>query len=182
MKRLFVWAIPVLLFACNNEKKEEPKMEDASVAVAVKGPTGDEFGDLKYRDLAKKSFEAMSTGDIDGMTSYYADNAVQIYNSGDSLAGKAAISEYWKNRWKTVLDSLTYGNQIWLPVKVNVSQAQGHLVGNWSLVWQSVWAKYKTGKSMFQFGHFALHFNDADKIDRIIIYLDRAPINAASKK
>jgi hypothetical protein len=35
---------------------------------------------------------------------------------------------------------------------------------------------------MTQLIHTDMHFNDADKIDRVIQYLDRVPINAALAK
>jgi hypothetical protein len=43
-------------------------------------------------------------------------------------------------------------------------------------------AKYKTGKSMTQWIHTDLHFDANDKIDRVIMYLDRVPIAAAMSK
>jgi hypothetical protein len=49
----------------------------------------------------------------------YADNAVYAWNNGDSLTGKAAIGEYWKKRRTEVIETITFTNDIWLPVKVN---------------------------------------------------------------
>jgi len=34
---------------------------------------------------------------------------------------------------------------------------------------------------MTQWAHADMHFDAADKIDRVILYLDRAPINEATK-
>jgi cyanophycinase-like exopeptidase len=48
--------------------------------------------------------------------------------------------------------------------------------------WYQVTAKYKTGKSMTQWVHTDQHFDANDKIDRLIQYIDRAPINAAISK
>ncbi|MBK8280123.1 MAG: nuclear transport factor 2 family protein [Saprospiraceae bacterium] len=46
----------------------------------------------------RQSIAALSAGDADGFVAGYADNAVYMFNNGDSLAGKAAIAEYWKRR------------------------------------------------------------------------------------
>jgi hypothetical protein len=35
---------------------------------------------------------------------------------------------------------------------------------------------------MSQWIHTLMHFNNEDKIDRVLQFLDRAPINAAMKK
>jgi hypothetical protein len=113
--------------------------------------------------------------------SSFADNAVYQWNNGDSLAGKAAITAYWKKRRGEVIDSLTFSNQILLPIKVNKPQSIEQ-PGVWLLSWHQVTAKYKTGKSMSQWMHTDMHFDASDKIDRVIQYLDRAPINAATKK
>lgn len=80
-----------------------------------------------------------------------------------------------------MIDSISFSNQIWLPLKVNQPQANEG-PGIWLLSWYQVNASYKGGKSMHQNIHTALHFNASDKIDRVIQYLDRAPIAAATKK
>jgi hypothetical protein len=54
--------------------------------------------------------------------------------------------------------------------------------GVWLLNWHLTSAKYKTGKRMAQWMHSATHFDANDKIDRVVQFLDRAPINAATKK
>ena len=111
----------------------------------------------------------------------YADNAVYAWNNGDSLTGKAAIAEYWKKRRTEAIDTISFSNDIWLPVKVNQPQ-RTEAPGVWLLGWYQTAAKYKTGKSMSQWIHTLIHFNNEDKIDRVLQFLDRAPINAAMKK
>jgi hypothetical protein len=116
-----------------------------------------------------------------GYMASYADNAVYQWNSGDSLAGKPAISEYWTKRRTELIDSLTFSNEIWLPIKVNQPQSV-EAPGIWLLGWYQVNAKYKTGKRMGQWMHIDFHFDATDKIDRVIQYVDRVPINAALAK
>lgn len=178
------WTICSLLFiACNDQKKEEPKTETpAAAAPETKETAPAEFADAKYADIGKKGIAALSSGDIDGWMNSYADNAVYFWNSGDSLAGKAAISDYWKKRRTEVIDSISFSSDIWLPVKVNTPQQKVQAPGVWLLSWYKVDSKYKTGKRMSQWIHTDMHFDANDKIDRVIQYLDRAPINAATKK
>ncbi|MEO7486975.1 MAG: nuclear transport factor 2 family protein [Ferruginibacter sp.] len=183
MKKLMMWTFCLpLLFACNSEPKNEDKSEPAAAVAETKNVAAAEITDAKYVEIGKKGLAALSSGDIDGWMTSYADNAVYIWNSGDSLAGKAAIAGYWKKRRTEVIDSISFLNDIWLPVKVNTPQQQVQQPGVWLLSWYMVNAKYKNGKPMRQWIHTDMHFDANDKIDRVIQYIDRAVINEALKK
>jgi|SRR5450432_2026349 hypothetical protein len=183
MKKTIALAfVTSLFFACTNQnpsEKTETKTDSASVAPAKQQPA--EFADPKYAEVGKNGNAALSSGNIDAWMSSFADNAVYLWNNGDSLAGKAAITAYWKKRRGEVMDSITFSNQIWLPIKVNQPQSIEQ-PGNWLLSWYMVSVKYKNGKRMSQWIHSDMHFDANDKIDRFIQYLDRVPINAATKK
>jgi hypothetical protein len=184
MKRLLSLAfISSLFFACTNSKPADTAAttSDSAVAAAPAKPQPVEFADSKYSDIARKGNAALSSGDIDGWMSAFADNAVYLWNNGDSLAGKSAIAAYWKKRRGEVIDSISFKNEIFLPLKVNQPQSVEQ-PGIWVLGWAQVSAKYKTGKRMGQWIHTDIHFDANDKIDRVDQYLDRAPINAATKK
>jgi hypothetical protein len=160
-------------------KDGDSKMKSKNMdAVSSMAPA--EFADQKYAVVGRKNLDALSRGDIDAFVADFADNAVYLWNSGDSLAGKVAIADYWKKRRSEVIETLTYSNYIFLPLKVNIPQSV-EAPGIWLLSWYQVNAKYKTGKTMSQWIHADIHFNSNDKIDRIISYLDRASINAAEK-
>ena len=179
MKKAILFAAGCfLLFACNNEKKDAATTE--TTTTSDKQPQS-EITDLKYTDLGKGLQAKMASGDVAGWLSYYADTATYRWNNGDSLIGKAAITDYWTHRRKDVIDSLSFSQDIWLPVKVNKPQ-QKEEAGVWLLGWYMVTAKYKAGKSMTQWTHTLMHFNSADKIDRVLQFLDHAPINAALGK
>jgi len=179
MKKLLLMALSLSLFiACTNEKPAEKKNETAAVTVK---PQPAEFADPKYAETGKKMFAALSSGDMNGYMINYADNAVYQWNNGDSLAGKPAITEYWTKRRTESIDSLTFSNEIWLPIKVNQPQSVEQ-TGVWLLGWYQVSVKYKTGKWMVQWMHIDLHFDANDKIDRVVHYVDRVPINAALAK
>ncbi len=183
MKKMLVWALGLVLFmGCDSGKTTESKMETTVTpadAAATTAPAA--FADAKYADIGRRGVAALSSGDIDGWMADFADNAVYLWNNGDSLVGKAAISAYWKKRRTEVMDSIGFSNQIWLPITVNQPQSVEQ-AGTWVLGWYMVKAKYKTGKTMQQWIHTDLHFDAADKIDRTIQYLDRVPINAAMNK
>jgi hypothetical protein len=104
------------------------------------------------------------------------------WSSGDSLAGKAAIAAYWKERRAKVIDSIQFSNDIWLPLKVNQPQKGPDIPGIWLLGWYQVNVKYKNGKKLQFWVHTDLHYNSSDKIDLAIQYIDRAPINKALGK
>src|SRR4029078_13187738 len=122
-----------------------------------------------------------AAGDIEGYMSNFADNAVYHWNNGDSIVGKAAISDYWKKRRGDVIDSISFKNAIYLPVIVNKPQAL-EAKGTWLLSWYQTNAKYKTGKSMTQWMHADMHFDANDKIDQVFQYRDNALIQEAMKK
>ena len=180
MKHLFSWEVASLFFlACNDNKPAEPVTEAPAAATTTPGPA--EFADAKYSEIGKKATTALGAGNIDGWMADFADNAVYLFNNGDSIAGKAAIADYWRKRRTEVIDSLQFSQSIWLPVKVNQPQSI-EAPGVWLLSWYQVDVKYKTGKRITQWMHTDMHFDANDKIDRVIMYLDRAPILAATKK
>lgn len=178
MKKLFVLALCASIFACKNEKPAEEKTE--TIPAETKTAPA-EFADAKYTETGKQNSAAFASGDIDTWMSSFADNAVYAWNTGDSLSGKTAITDYWKKRRSEVIDSISFSNDIWLPIKVNEPQSV-EAPGIWLLHWYKTTAKYKTGKSMTQWMHTATHFDANDKIDRVIQYSDRALINAATSR
>jgi ketosteroid isomerase-like protein len=179
MKKLWIMAFSCFLYAsCTTQVQHDKKSETAAV---VTKPQAAEFADQKYAEIGKKMLADLSSGDIAGFTAGYADNAVYQWNNGDSLAGKPAIAEFWTKRRAEIINSLTFSNEIWLPIKVNQPQSV-ESPGVWALGWYQVNAEYKTGKKMVQWMHIDLHFNANNKIDRVIQYLDRVPINAAMTK
>lgn len=184
MKNQLLWALCSLLvfvMACNGAKTGEGTAETTSTPdTTAVAPV--EFADAKYADMVRNSWASLSKGDVAAWVASFSDDAVYAWNNGDSLAGKAAISEYWTKRRNEVIDSLTYRNEIYLPIKVNKPQSI-EAPGIWVLVWTETTAKYKpTGKSMTQWIHSDVHINADGKIDRLIQYSDRAPINAALTK
>jgi hypothetical protein len=184
MKKTIVLAFATsLFFACSNQKTEDKSpTADSTVTAAPAKVLPTEIGDAKYVDIGKSGNANLTSGNIDAWMGSFADNAVYIWNNGDSLAGKPAILAYWKQRRGSVIDSISFSHDIWLSVKVNEPQQPEHLPGNWLLGWYLTQAKYKTGKRMAQWIHTAIHFDANDKIDRVVQFLDRAPINAAAKK
>jgi hypothetical protein len=184
MKKMFILAAAcMLLFACNDEKKEEPKTGETTMGPADadkdKTPPQSEFADAKYTEWGKKMAEQLSSGDMDAWASNYADNAKYRWSSGDSLSGKAEIAKYWTDRRKNVIDSISFLNQVWLPLKINTPQAGPDVPGIWLLSWYMVNVKYKNGKKLIFWVHTDNHYDANDKIDQTIQYIDRAPINKA---
>jgi ketosteroid isomerase-like protein len=181
MKKVFgLFICSALFFACTDRKTGETTETKAETPTTSSRDY--DLGDEKFVEIAKKATASLESGDIDGWAANYADNAVYHWNNFDSLAGKAAITDYWKKRRTDIIDSMSFTKQIWLPMKVNTPLTEGQATGNYVLYWFVTDAKYKTGKSMKQRIHMVFHFNDSDKIDRVSQYLDRVPINAAMEK
>jgi hypothetical protein len=165
--------------ACGNQAEEPATTPEAATPEAAAAPAPTEIGDPKLMDMGKAGLANLSKGDVAAWMNDFADNAVYQWNNGDSLAGKEAISKYWTDRRTNALDSINFSHDIWLPLKVNQPQNDRVAPGVWLLSWYQVDAKYKNGSKMTQWIHTTMHLNDAGKIDRVIQYLDRAPINKA---
>lgn len=180
MRNFLACALFMFLFSCNDET---PKSSSAATAPAGT-PANDsyEFGDSKFKQIGKNGMASMVSGDMDAWMAPYAEDAIFRWNGGDSLKGKAAIAAWWKKRRAEVIDSISFMNDVWLPIKVLKPEATTQLPGNYLLGWYMVKAKYKTGKSMSQRIHMVYHFNDQDKIDRVTQYIDMAPVTAATAK
>ena len=181
-KILFFVAGCLVLVACNNNSADTTaaKTDTAATTTAeAKTPPQSEFADAKYAAMGKQMLAELSSGDIDAWVNNFADSAKFRWSSGDSLTGKAAISDYWKNRRTKVIDSLSFMNDVWLPIKVNTPQQGPDRKGVWLIGWYMTHVKYKNGKKLVFWVHHDFHLNDADKIDESIQYIDRAPINAA---
>jgi len=172
---LFLFLIAIVLCSCNNPK---PVDETPVVAEAETTPQAAEFADPSYMETGKQMFAAISSGDMDNYLKPFADNAVYNWNNGDSIAGKPAISAFWTKRRGQEIETLSFSNQIWLPVKVNQPQSI-EAPGVWLLAWAKVEVIYKNKKTMTQWMHWTMHFNDNNQVDRMNQYLDTAPINAA---
>ena len=110
---------------------------------------------------------------------YLSDDVVYQWSGGDSLAGKQAVADYWNARHKDVIKSIRVSNDIWLPVKINQPQKGPDMPGVWLISWHQTDIEYKNGKKLQFWVHTDYHYNDKDKVDRVIQYYDRAPINAA---
>ena len=177
-KNVLIVCCFALIVSC---KKEESKEMDKTVATTDTVAKPVEFADFKYAEIGKKTLADMEKGDMDSWMETYADNAVYVWNNGDSLVGKPAIASYWKNRRANMMESIKFNDAIWLPVKVNKRQSV-EAKGIWLLAWYKVTVKYKKGKEMTQWIHTDFHFNSEDKVDRVTQYLDRAAINAALPK
>ena len=183
MKKAFFFSLcSIVLFSCANQKTEAEKTETTVASTEVSAaPQPAEFADPKYAEIGKSGIANLSSGNVDAWMATFAENAVWQFNNGDSLVGRVAITDYWKKRRTETIDSISFSNEIFLPIKVNQPQSIEQS-GVWVLSWYRTNAKYKTGKTMIQWIHTDLHFDANDKIDRVIMYLDRVPIAAAMSK
>ena len=178
MKQLmFVLLGCALLCACSQPKPEP----EATTVAEVKPPY--EVGDPKYIEIAKAGLHSLCRGDVDGLIANLSDNAIFNWNYLDSLQGKQAIADYWKERRGNVIDTLTTSNEVWVVLKANEPVAPGLPTGTWVFSWWKATATYKaTGKTMTQWIHQVQHFDANDKVDYTSQFLDRVPIQAALKK
>lgn len=184
MKKLLIFGAGCLfLLACNSNKTESKDEKMASNAPdSTKKTPASEFADPKYMDWGKKNLAAFETGNIDEWLTSYADNAKYYWSGGDSLVGKQAIADYWKKRRGDVIKTIKFSNDIWLPLKVNTPQRGPDIPGVWLMSWYQVNVTYSNGKSLQFWTHTDNHYDNNDKIDQVVQYIDFAPINKALGK
>jgi hypothetical protein len=183
MKKVLLFAASCFLLACNDAADNTTATNDSSGnAMTSKESKNNpvDFADMKYADISRTALEKFSRGDLDGWLTDFAENAVYIRPNGDSVVGKAAITNFWKERWK-VIDSISFSNQIYLPVDVHQTQAN-EAAGIWSLTWYVINAKYKNGVKANIPAHQVSHFDANGKIDRFVHYFDTAPIQSTMAK
>lgn len=184
--KLILLLTTAFLFACNsNENANHTHDEKTAHSGGHDMPMTDKgygFGDDKYIDIAKNGMNELASGNVEAWLAGFSDDALFRWNGGDSLAGKPAIADYWRKRRGEIIESLSYSNEVWLPIHVTKPSIPAQLPGNYALCWSMVHAKYKSGKEMNQRMHMVFHFNDNDKIDRVTQYIDRVPINNAQIK
>ena len=183
MKKLLSWVAGCcILLSCNYNRAAETTTENAKDTIPGAGQAGTkqaEFADGRYVEMGKKMLSQFAAGNIDEWLNNFADSAMYRWSSGDSLAGKQAIANYWKERRAKVIDSIQTSNDIWIPIKVNTPQQGPDIPGIWLLNWHQVNVKFKNGKRLMFWVHTDVHYNSDDKVDRMIQYIDRAPINKA---
>ena len=184
MNKILVGVMSFAILAACNNKTNQPVSTSADTTTAVTGGSKEikaaEIADAKYVKYGKHYLSSFSKGDMDDWLTDWADDGVFVWNNGDSVAGKASIAKYWKERWAN-LDTIIFVNDIWLPLQVNKPQSV-EAPGNWLLGWYTFDEKFKNGHRVVQWAHDDIHFNSNEKIDRQVHYVDMAPINAAMKK
>ena len=183
MKKVLFFAASCFLLACNDGADNTTTTNDSSGnAMTSKESKNNpvDSADKKYADISRAALEKFSHGDVDGWVNDFADNGVYIRPNGDSVVGKAAITNFWKERWKAI-DSISFTDQIYLPVNVHQTQAT-EPAGIWSLSWYIINAKYKNGVKARIPAHQVSHFDANGKIDRFVHYFDTAPIQSTMTK
>ncbi len=184
MKKILVFLLTYLaITSCGNQAGKDAAASSSDTATAQAKPIPPiEFADTKYGDMIISSWAKFSSGDVAGWLSGFSSNANFYWSRGDSLVGKEAIAKWWKDRRGNVIDSISFSNQVVLPVKVNQPQQPIVRPGIWLFHWALVHVKYKSKKSLNFWVHTDYHFNGSDSVDQCIQYIDYAPINVAAKK
>ena len=179
MKKILIGVFISAFFISCADKKADETTATATETVSSTS-SSDVLLPMSEADGVKAGLDAFTKKDVDGMTSSYDDNVRYYWSGGDSLIGKQAVKDYYVGRTK-LIDSIQYSNIIVLPVKVVNSQSPYHAPGKWVLSWFKIDVKYMNGKKLTFWSHNDYHYNDAGKVDMVIQYIDRAPINEATK-
>lgn len=114
---------------------------------------------------------ALERGDIPAMMANMSDSVVWIMPDGSEIKGKQAVSDYWTDRRANVIASMKFGPLAGLGFQLFRSRNGGTL-GKYLMVWTTVDATYKNGKSVKFPGHMAVLLDEAGKFSRWMNYYD----------
>src|SRR5690606_27597639 len=99
----------LLLTACSNPDTRPEDGAAAPAAWAESGPDRPvEFADRRYADTVLYYQQLFAEGDMIAWAEQFADSAVFIWSSGDSLAGKPAIYEYYAERRGAYIETIRF--------------------------------------------------------------------------
>lgn len=182
MKKILLGVLVSTIFISCSDKAEEKTTTEtpAPTTETKKTAAAAELLDISEADGVKAGTAALANKDVNGLTASYDDNVVYRWSGGDSAIGKQAVIDYWNGRFK-LIDSLSFTDGIYLPIKVNEPQSKYNAPGKWVLAWNFSHVKYKNGNRLNIATHTDYHYNDAGKVDMVIQYIDRHPIMEATK-
>ncbi len=164
MKKSIVFLLCCVLMACNQTQEEPP------IAIA----------DGKYIDISREILTSLCKGDLDAFIKNYAEEARYRWNYGDSLLGRQAIYDYWKERRTSVIDTITFRNETWLAIKAN--NPPKHITpGVYVLNWSDFTVTYSNGSTIDMNIHTVFGFDTNDRLISTRQYLDRSLIADALK-
>jgi hypothetical protein len=166
------------LYACNSDKTAGIDSKATDKPDSTKPAS--QLLDISEADAVKKGLTSFATGNVDAMISEYDENILYTWSGGDSLHGRNAIADYWKNRWG-VIERMNLINTVVQPIQVNEAQVPGQRTGKYVFSWSMVDIAYKNGKKLHFMMHTVNHYNDAGLIDYVSLYYDRLPIMEATK-
>ena len=176
---------------CNSEApaKETPAKEETASAAAPAAVTNPNFSiaPIEYSELSEKALNLFSKFEYDAWADMLADDIVYAFPDGDvdsrtKLEGKAALLAWWKNwKEKSGVESMTISEINHFPLNITAQPKGGAQTGNYDFMYFSNKMVY-SGKPVAVRMNFAVHFNDAKKIDRYITYYDRTGIVKAIGK
>lgn len=164
MKNSIVVILWCTLIACNQPQEEPP------ITIA----------DPKYIDTSRSILIALCEGDLEAFIKNYTEDARYRWNYGDSLIGRQAIYDYWKERRTSVIDTITFKNETWLAIKAN--NPPKHIApGVYVLNWSDFTVTYSNGSSIDMNIHTVFGFDTQDRLISTLQYLDRSLIADALK-
>jgi hypothetical protein len=176
---------------CNSEApaKETPAKEETASAAAPAAVTNPNFSiaPIEYSDLSEKALNHFAKFEYDAWADMLADDIVYAFPDGDvdsrtKLEGKAALLAWWKNwKEKSGVESMTISEVNHFPLNITAQPKGGAQTGIYDFLYFSNKMVF-SGKPVAVRMNFAVHFNDAKKIDRYITYYDRSTIVKAIGK
>lgn len=162
-------AVGLLCFNCKNN--------NANLAIASQ----------KYQDLSETYLKHLANFNWEASFDMLSDDVVFKLPDGDSdtrttFTGLEDVKAFWNTyQQRSGNQKAIFTDFVHLPVQVKQAQPNICSVGNFNLSYFSAELHYGSTVAKVRM-HWAIHFNEVNKIDHILTYYDRTPIIEAAKQ
>jgi hypothetical protein len=176
MKKMFIAAIAVILYACNAEEKTTPADETKAVASApgvISNMSGYEanysksfeMGDAKHAETVLSLWKDFDNGNLEPSKALFADSVSFLVSDGSIIAGTRDSAVASVQAWRNTLSSVKSSVDAIFAVKSTDKNE------NWVSIWGKETSTDKKGKTDSIYLQESWRFNKDGKIDLMLQHM-----------
>jgi hypothetical protein len=176
MKKIFIAAIAVTLYACNAEEKTPPGEETKAVTsapVVISNMSGYEatysksfeMGEAKHAEAVLALWKDFDNGNLEPSKALFADSVRFLISDGSIIAGTRDSAIASVQAWRNTLSSVKSSVDAILPVRSTDKNE------NWVSIWGKEISTSKKGKTDSVYLQESWRFNKDGKIDLMLQHM-----------
>lgn len=176
MKKIFIAAIAVILYACNAEEKTTPGEETKAVTatpVVISNMSGYEagysksfeMGEAKHAETVLALWKDFDNGNLEPSKGLFADSVSFLVSDGSIIAGTRDSAIASVQAWRNTLSSVKSSVDAILPVR-SIDKNE-----NWVSIWGKEISTDKKGKTDSVYLQESWRFNKDGKIDLMLQHM-----------